>query len=162
VQKGYLYKISWNFVNPYSRQQYDAMSDSERAVAGLQENGTIGYNIKITGKDPDGKAIEFYLYKEFQKANPQEPQGNALSFYKKSDFTSVAIEFEKGYRYDWHGSSTYSVNFQIQDLTSNIPPNFEYFPQEPGVTVTYATPSGTESIPANCDASQPVSLCSIS
>jgi hypothetical protein len=161
IEKGYLYKISWNFVNPYSLQQYEAMAQNERESLGLQENGTIGYNIKIKGKDPDGNQIEFYLYKEFQKAGPQIPQGDALSFYKKSDFTSVAIEFEKGYKYDWHGTSIYSVDFQPQDMESNIPPDFEYFPAEAETAVTYTTPSGTEPIPADCDQNQPVSLCSI-
>jgi hypothetical protein len=163
-EKGFLYKISWNFVNPHTMQEYKSMSDGERRDAGLQENGTVGCNIKITGKDADGKPISFYLYEKSIKANPGEPVGDTLSFYRKSELTDIVLEFEGGYKYDSRRRSDYPVKFQIQNLESNIPPDFEYFPTEAveGATVSHTNPDGTaENIPADCG-NVPKSLCNIS
>ncbi|MEM4755879.1 MAG: hypothetical protein QW594_01985 [Candidatus Woesearchaeota archaeon] len=94
---GYLYTISWNFQHPYSAEQIQAMSESERINNGMDKNGNIYYRLVFT---VDGSGDPELTRKQIMKGKVRSisPGGigkETISFYNKIYFTKVYLEFSE-------------------------------------------------------------------
>lgn len=132
--KGYLYKISWAFTNPYRQAEIDVMTDYEKQDKGILENGTIEYKIKLIQEDnteteltADFAQSRNITWNELKLLGPLQTDSRTYSFYDMARYKTIKIEFQNGYRYDnVHGD--YRKDFVVTSLSSLIPQNFEFFP----------------------------------